>query len=216
MGLPRSGEEEVPSLRLTVLMAPTVVTAVPSQSPARPAPAVVTAGALAALCCVGFAAVNIVFEATGRFSDGPYADYASGLSVANWVVTGLKGLGAAAALLSLTARPRLLPPRALGVMLWGAFATLAVYALGSVVQAIAMVSGLAGDADEITLAGIAYVSFFLLLAVAFGVLAISHSRRFGLGRRTVVLGALGAPVLLGVLLMGIPAVLVAVGVMPSH
>jgi hypothetical protein len=194
-------------------MAPTV--AVPSRSFARPAPAVVTTGALAALCCIGFAAVNIAFEMTGRFSDGPYADYASGISVMNWFVAGLKGLGAAAALLSLTARPRLLPARALGVTLWGAFALLGLYALGSVVEAIAMVSGLAGDADEITPAGVAYVSFFLLLAVAYGVLAISHSRRFGLGRRTAVLGVLGAPVLLAVILLVIPAVLVAFGLMPS-
>ena len=66
-------------------------------------------------------------------------------------------------------------------MVWGAFATLGVYALGSVVQAVGMAFGLAGSADQIDLVGVGYVVFFLLNTTGYGVLAISHSRWHSLG-----------------------------------
>lgn len=168
-----------------------------------------------ALCCIGFAVVNIVFEMTDHFADGPYARYVSAIAVMNWLVVGLKTTGAAAALLSVAKRPHLLPPALLGVLLWGAFGLLGVYALGSVVQAVGMVAGLVGTADQITVAGVAYVLFFLLLAAGYGVLAISHSRRFGLRKGVAVLGVLGAPVALGVILLAVPTLLAALGLMPA-
>jgi hypothetical protein len=101
------------------------------------------------------------------------------------------------------------------VLLWGAFATLAVYAVGNVVQVIGMVSGLTGSADQIDLAGAAYVLFFLVVAAGFGVLAISYSRRFGLRKGVAVLGALGAPVALAAILLAMPQLLAALGIMPA-
>ncbi|MEV0809623.1 hypothetical protein [Micromonospora sp. NPDC050200] len=172
-------------------------------------------GRLVALCCIGFAVVNVVFEMTGHFADGPYAEYVSAITVMNWLVVGLKTMGAAVALLSVAERPRFLSPARLGVLLWGAFATLGVYALGSVVQAVGMASGLTGTADQIDLAGVGYVLFFLLLAVGYGVLAISYSRRFGLRKGVAVLGVLGAPVVLGVILLAVPMLLAALGLMPT-
>lgn len=169
---------------------------------------------LVALCCVAFAVVNVVFELTGHFADGPYTAYASAIAVMNWLVVGLKTIGAAVALLSVAQRQRL-SPTVLGVLLWGAFAMLGVYALGSVVQAVGMASGLAGSADQITMAGVAYVLFFLLLAAGYGVLAISYSRRFRLRKGVAVLGVLGAPVALGLILLGIPMLLAALGLMPT-
>ncbi|WP_130383150.1 hypothetical protein [Kribbella sp. VKM Ac-2569] len=154
-----------------------------------------------------------MFESTGRFSDGPFADYAAGLTVMNWLVVLLKLLGAAVAVYSLTTNPK--HADALGVLLWGAFSLLSLYALGSVAEAAAILAGLTGHRDDITLASIAYVAFFTLLAIAFGVLAFAHSRRFDLTRRPRVLGALGAPLVLAVLLLGVPALLVALGLMPS-
>ena len=53
-----------------------------------------------ALSCLGFAAVNVLFEITDYFVGGPYAEYASEISVANWSVVVLNVVGAAAALLS--------------------------------------------------------------------------------------------------------------------
>ncbi|WP_214402400.1 hypothetical protein [Pseudonocardia lacus] len=168
-----------------------------------------------ALCCIGFAVVNIVFELTGHFDGGPYAEYSAGIAVMNWLVVGLKAVGAAVALLSVAGRARFVPPVVLGVLVWGAFAMLAVYALGSVGQAIGMASGLAGSADQIDLAGVAYVLFFLVVATGYGVLALSYTRRYELRKGVVVLGALGAPVALGVILLVVPALLAAAGVMPA-
>ena len=185
------------------------------KAPARPGTGIIATGRLMALCCIGFAVVNIVFELTDRFADGPYAEYSTGITVMNWLVVGLKAVGAAVALLSVASRPRFLPPAFLGVLLWGAFAMLALYGVGSLAQAIGMASGLTGSADQIDLAGVAYVLFFLLLAAGYGVLAISYSRRFRLRKGVAVLGALGAPVALGVILLAVPMLLAALGVMPA-
>jgi hypothetical protein len=185
------------------------------KAPARPGTGIIATGRLMALCCIAFAVVNIVFQLTDRFADGPYAEYSTGITVMNWLVVGLKAVGAAVALLSVASRPRFLPPAFLGVLLWGAFAMLALYGVGSLAQAIGMASGLTGSADQIDLAGVAYVLFFLLLAAGYGVLAISYSRRFRLRKGVAVLGALGAPVALGVILLAVPRLLVALGVMPA-
>ncbi|MEU5942339.1 hypothetical protein ABZ807_24865 [Micromonospora sp. NPDC047548] len=84
-----------------------------------------------------------------------------------------------------------------------------MYAVGSVVQAVGMATGIAGTAGQIDMAGVGYVLFFLLLAAGDGVLAISCSRRFGLRKGVVVLGVLGAPVMLGVILLAVPMLLAA-------
>jgi len=100
------------------------------------------------------------------------------------------------------------------VLLWGAFATLALYAVGSVAEAISIVLSLTGNGDEIDPAGIGYVSFFSLVATGYGVLAVSHARRHGTRKGLVVLGVLGAPVVLGLVLVVIPRLLAALGLMP--
>ncbi len=102
-----------------------------------------------AVWCVGFAVVNIVLENTDYLADSEYTDHAAALTVMNWLVVGLKLLGAAVALLSVAKRPPLLPPRLLGVMVWSVFATLAVYVLGGMAQALGMVLGLIGDASQV-------------------------------------------------------------------
>jgi hypothetical protein len=128
-----------------------------------------------ALWCLGFAVVNVMFEITGHFAGGAYAQYASGLSVMDWLVAGLKVLGAVVALLSVARRPRLVSSDVVTVLVWAAFATLAVYVLGSVVQAAGMGLGLIGGADQINTASVAYALLFLVAAVGYGVLAISYS-----------------------------------------
>jgi hypothetical protein len=175
---------------------------------------VTTTAVLTALWALAFAAVNIWFEATGHFSDGQYADYAAGLSVMNWLVTGLKVVGAAVALLSVTDRSR--RPRLLAVLLWAAFSTLAIYAVGNVVQALGMVTGVIGGLEDVDAAAVGYLVGFLPAAVGFGVLAVSYSRRHRIPRRLAVISALGGPVLLVLVLVAAPALLVAVGLMPSY
>lgn len=169
---------------------------------------------LVAVACLGFAAANVAFEVTGRFADGPYAEYASGLTVMNWLVVVLKLAGAAVAVLSVVG-PRSGRPAVLGALVWAAFGTLGVYAAGNVVQAAGLALGATGSPDQIDLAGVGYVLFFLLLATGFGILAVSYSRRQGLRRPVALAGVVGAPLVLGSLLVGFPALLAALGVMPA-
>lgn len=167
------------------------------------------------LWCLGFASVNVAFELTGHFDSGPAADLGVGLSVMDWVVAGLKVLGALVAGLALLPRQSVVRPATLTVLLWGGFATLATYVTGSLVEAMAFATGLAGDRSDLTPRTIAYVLFFLAAAAGFGVLAVSYSRRHRSPRRLAVLGSLGAPVLLGGLLVVLPAVLAAAGLLST-
>lgn len=182
---------------------------------ARPGPAVILTGWLMAMGLAGFAVVNIVLEGTDHLADGRYAEYAAAFTVMNWLVAVLKLVGAMVALLSVSRRPPPMSERLLGAAVWGVFATLAVYVAGSSIQAVGMVSGLAGSASQIDVADVGYLVFFLIAATGWGVLANSYSRRHDLGRGPAVLGVLGAPVVLGFLLVFMPTLLAALGLMPS-
>lgn len=183
--------------------------------PTRPGRRVTLLARLLALWCVGFALVNVVFEATGHFVDGPLAAYAQGASVMDWVVVGLKLLGAAVALLTVANPRSLVPPALVTVLAWGAFALLGVYALGNVVEAIGMATGLSGDPGQITPRNVAYVLFFLPAAAGYGILAISYSRRVGFRRWYALLGVIGGPLVIALLLLAIPALLASLGILPA-
>jgi hypothetical protein len=185
--------------------------------PARPeaALAVRVIGILTAVWCAGFAVVNVVFELTDRFSDGPYAEYADGIAVMNWLVVGLKAAGAAVSFRSVFDRSRWPSPTTLAVLLWGAFATIGVYAAGSVRQWIGMTSGLTGQPSDLDAADVAYVVFFIAAAAGFGTLAISYSRRHRIRQWCALIGIVGAPIVLLLVLVVVPAVLVHAGVMPA-
>ncbi|MFJ9390530.1 hypothetical protein ACIRON_17025 [Nocardioides sp. NPDC101246] len=178
-------------------------------------PAVVAVAVLMALGCLAFAGANVAFEVTDRFAEGRYAEYAVGLSVMNWTVTGLKVLGAAVALLSVAVRPiRFATPWVMSVLLWGAFATLALDAVGSMVEAGAILVGASGDPADLGPRSVAYLLGSVVSAAGFGVLAVSYLRRYAVTRVTILLGVLGGPILLGLLFLGLPGLLVAMGVMP--
>ena len=162
--------------------------------------------------CVGFAAVNVVMEASGRFGHGPLAGYAGGLAVMAWLVVGLKLLGALAAVLTVVEWPRRMPSSARTTLVWGAFGLLALYSAGNAAELGHL---LVTAPEQITVRSLAYVVFFAAGAVGYGVLAVSHFRRAGRNRRSAVLGVLGAPVLLGLLLGAAPAVLSAAGLLPG-
>jgi hypothetical protein len=178
-------------------------------------PWVVATGWLVAAWCVGFAVLNVVLETSHRFEEGPYAAYAAGLGVMSWVVFALKLLGAAVALWSLRSTPPA-SPTVLSMLLWSATALLSLYAVGSVVEAVGMLTGLRGDAGDVTFAGVVYVLFFILGAAGYSVLAASFARRFRVGRSAMLIGLFAAPVALGLLLVAIPMLLVAVHVMPAY
>ena len=162
-----------------------------------PSRRITVVGALVAVWCAVFAAVNVWFEATDRFATGPHAAEADALSVANWYVFGLKLVGVAAALLAITREPRRISPSVVGTVLWGAFGTVAIYVAGSIGQAIAIAAGVTGDTENLDATSVAYVLGFLGAGVGFGILAVSYSRRARLRKRTAVLGICGGFQLLG-------------------
>lgn len=169
-----------------------------------------------AVMCLGFAAVNVALMMGAPITGEAYAHvavgYSAGLAVVNVLVIVLKVIGAAAALASVSGR-RWRRPEAVGVVVWGAFATLAVYVLGSLVEATVFLVG--GQADRISPASIAYVAFFLVFAAGFGVLAVSCARRWRLRGRHIFLGLLGAPAVLGLVLLVVPTLLTAAGMIPT-
>ncbi len=171
---------------------------------------------LVAAWCVGFATVNVAFETTGRFTEGAHAEYATALSVMDWIVAVLKILGATVALVSVTQQRVHVSPRLVAVMVCGAAALLGLYCLGSMVQAIGMLTGVAGDADDLTSRSVSYLVLFLFAAVGYGALAVSFSRRYDTGRRAALIGVLGAPIVLAALLVAIPLLLVSAGLMPAY
>ena len=182
----------------------------PAEVPSR---AVVAVGVLMALWCAGFAAISVWFELTDYFGTGRYADDEAAFSVVIWFVTVLKLLGLVLAVLAVQAR--LVAPRIVGALLWAAFATLTVYVVGSITQAVVMLAGIAGDADQVDARSVAYVLAFVLAAAGFGILATSHARRAGLGTRIKVIGACGAPIALASVLVIVPAILRAVGLLSA-
>lgn len=98
-------------------------------------------------------------------------------------------------------------------MQWAALATLAVYVVGSITQAVVMLTGVAGDAEQVDASAVGYVLAFLLGATGFGILAISCARRAGLGARVLLVGVCGAPVVRGSVLVILLAILRAVGLL---
>jgi hypothetical protein len=168
-----------------------------------------------ALWCVGFAAVNFAYGVTGRLEDGDYGEYATGLAVMSWLVLIIKLVGAAVAVLAVRPLPRFLSPRTEGVALWGAAALLVIYSAGNVVQAVGMLVGVTGGRDDITLLGLCYVAFFLLGAVGYAVLARSFARRYRISRSAKIVGLLGAPLALAVLLMAMPLLLARLDLLPN-
>jgi hypothetical protein len=100
-----------------------------------------------------------------------------------------------------------------GTLLWAAFATLAMYVVGSIAQAVVMLLSVAGDAEQVDASAVGYVVAILLAATGFGILATSYARRAGLGARVMLIGVCGAPVVLGSVLDLLLAILRAVGLL---
>jgi hypothetical protein len=191
-----------------------------SADPARrsvqpPTPAIRVLAWAVVAWCLGFAAVNLFYEASDRFTRSAYAQDATALSIINWLVVALKVLGAAVALLTVTDRWPSVSTNLRALLVWGAFALLGLYSVGNVVIALGLALGLNGSREEITAKGIGYVVFFLAGAAGYGALALSFSRRSGAPRRCALLGIAGAPLLLAAILAAIPALLSALGLLPK-
>jgi hypothetical protein len=78
-----------------------------------------------------------------------------------------------------------------------------------------MLTGVAGDAEQVAASAVGYVLAFLLAATGFGILATSYARRAGLGARVMLIGVCGAPVVLGCVLVVLPAILGVAGLLTA-
>ncbi|HSK89858.1 MAG TPA: hypothetical protein VK875_00965 [Euzebyales bacterium] len=170
-------------------------------------------GVLFAAWCLGFAAVNAWQLATGRLTDGEFRGYTTALVVASILVLLLKLLGAGMALASLrTVRHRGVR-WLLGAALWAATSTLVLYSAGNLIITFGTVTGLLEPtaaweaAGGVTIRAVAYVLFFLAGAAMSAALAVSYHRRHRLHWTAVFAGITGPPVLLGGLLVVLPALL---------
>jgi hypothetical protein len=179
-------------------------------------------GYAAAAWCLGFAAVS-AWQVVHPAALQRYAADASGLAIMIVLVGVLKLAGAAVALAAVLVRPGR-PRRSrrlLGVALWGAFGLLALYSAGNLAITAGTVGGLLAPSAAWTAAGgvtpkaVLYVLFFLAGAALFGVLAVWFHRRHHLRWTTAAAGLAGAPLLLGLLLAVIPAILGSWGLLAT-
>ena len=98
------------------------------------------------------------------------------------------------------------------VLIWGAFGLLGLYSAGNIIELAVM---LLADPGVIDLRSLAYLAFFLAGAAGYGTLAVSYSRRTDAQGGHALIGLLGAPLVLGALLVGAPAALTALGLFPQ-
>ena len=178
-------------------------------------------GYLVAVWCLGFAAVSGWQLVTGPEPGDPFAAYAGGIAAMIILVGVLKLLGAVIALLAIRSQTLPMSPGLLAIGLWGAFGLLAVYSAGSIAVAIGNMTGLTEptaaweSAGGVTPLSILYVLFFLAGAILFGVLAASFHRRHKVPWTAAVIGLLGAPLLLSVVLVIAPSILSHLDLLPS-
>jgi hypothetical protein len=171
--------------------------------------------------CLGFAAVSAWQLVAGGDAESAFPGYESGLTVMIALVLVLKLLGAVVALAAVAPPQRWLPTNLLASVLWGVFGVLGVYSAGNLVITVVTVSGLVEPsaawtaAGGVTLKAVLYVLFFLVGAGVFGVLAVALHRRRRPPGWVVVVGLLGAPVVLALLLVVAPAVLGWLGLFPA-
>ncbi len=173
----------------------------------------------AAAWCLGFAGESVWDIVTGLDPTSRFAAYGSGLAVAMIFVLVLKLVGAVVAVAAI--QPRHAYKRVVATVLWGAFGLLALYSAGNVIITVGTLTGLMEPsaawqaAGGVSVKALLYVLFFLAGAAMFGVLAISYHRRHRSRWTSVALGIAGAPVLLAIVLVVIPAILGHLGLLPS-
>lgn len=192
----------------------------PSGPSASSVPTVIRVVAyFAAAWCLGFAAVSAWLLATGPASGHALEEHGAGLAAMNVLVLLLKLAGAWLAVASVRRHTRL-PPALLAAALWGAAGTLLLYSVGSLAIAFATTSGLVApsaawqEAGGVTARALLYVAFFLVGACMFTVIAASYHRRTRARWRVALVGLLGAPAMLGVVLVVAPWILTLVGLLP--
>jgi hypothetical protein len=157
----------------------------------------------AAAWAVGFAAVNIYLQIVGIDSEQIQRNWTA-FTIANLGVVGLKLVGAAVALATVQAWGRRVPAPLLTVGAWGAAGVLLLYAITGLLSAVAAdaltTSILAGGTFRVP--AWAYLGFFAVGGLLFAVTAWRHQQRTATRWPWMVIGLLGAPLLLSAVLFG--------------
>ncbi len=152
----------------------------------------------AAIWALGFAAVNVYLQIVG-------IDYAqiqqnwAAFTAVNLGVVVLKAFGAAVALATVTRWGRALPAWLVSVCAWGAAGMLLLYG-GYGLVAMAAAGELLGwmlAGGTFSVPTLAYLGFFALPGALFAVAARHHQHRTATSSVWAVVGLLGAPLVLG-------------------
>jgi len=158
---------------------------------------------------LGFATVNIYLQFAFPSDVRVQLSWPEFTAV-NLSVAALKVLGAVVALATVTRWGRRLPDALVSTAAWGAAAMLLIYSgYGAVLLTVQ-----GGWAQTLNAGGTftvpawGYMLFFLVPGVLFALAAADHQRRTGTRFTTVLLGALGAPLVLAAVFLGLSAALV--------
>lgn len=152
---------------------------------------------------LGFAGVNIYLQVVGIDDVQLQRNWAAFTGV-NLGVVALKVFGAAVALATVQQWGRRVPAWLVSVLASGAAAMLLLYA-GYGLVSVAATGELLGwmhAGGTFWMPTLAYLGFFAVGGALFALSARQHRRRTGVGPVWALLGALGAPLLLGIVLLG--------------
>ncbi len=156
----------------------------------------------AATWALGFAAINIYLQIVG-IDDAQIQQNWAAFTAVNLGVVVLKAFGGAVALATVQRWGRAVPARLVSVCAWGAAGMLLLYA-GYGLVALAVAGELLGwmiAGGTFLVPTLAYLGFFGLPGVLFAVIARHHQRRTATSPVWAVVGLLGAPLLLGAVLL---------------
>ncbi len=179
-----------------------------SHRPARPTAPVRIAAYGAAAWALGFAGLNVYLQAVG-IDDSQIEQRWAAFTVLNLGVVALKLFGAAVALATVHTWSRRIPAWLITFLTHGAAAMLLLYA--TVQLLFLAVSGdlliwiTAGGTWHIP--ALAYLAFFAVGGGLFAIAGGAYRRRHHVDKVWVLLGALGAPLLLASVLFGSSLVL---------
>jgi hypothetical protein len=190
----------------------------PTSTWSSPAPWARWSAYAVAAWAVAFAGVNFYLLFGGTAADSPLRDVWGAMIIMNVLVIVLKGLGAATALASVQSWGRRLPAWLLSGAMWGAGGLLLLYAglnFGMLIASGQLTATTALAGGEFLVPAWTYATFFGVPGLLFAAAGRDHQRRTGTSLRWAVLGLLGAPALLGIVLFGVPALLRTAGMLPG-
>lgn len=167
---------------------------------------------------LAFAGVNLYLQFGGLSADNPLRDAFGAMTVMNLLVAVLKVAGAAFAVATVQRWGRRAPRWLLTAAMWTAGGLLLLYAgmnLGMLVATGQVTAALPLAGGQFVVPGWAYAAFFGVPGLLYAAAGRDYQRRSRTDARWALLGLLGAPVMLGTVLFGVPALLRLAGLLPG-